>query len=493
VYAYNRTNDQFYASQTINTTHTNVFAVAGTLSRFATCGPDSNVLVYYFSQKTGLYTLNQTVSSVISATGCTALDFAPTELNIVVGRGKNVAVLTRDQNFVYSVSSPLMADDEGVTYAKFTTDGIYFVTGGISTTKLWTRANGFTASSQTLNLGTVSGDWTNNNYRYALGVLQRTPNIDNILQLRATGCTTSQNTTNPTQCNCGASVWSNGTCTTLSCTGVQNSNGAATADGWACVCNTGFVWDANLGVCKTDCSPAVTPNSNGTNYEYLSCFCNSGYFWNYALGVCYVNCAGQANSNGTNFNQSQCNCNNGSLWNSSTGRCEINCTGQANSNGTNLNATYCACNSGFLWNPSVSACYWSCSGAVNSNGTNYNATQCNCNPNTAWNATTLSCNVNCSALNNSNGTNVNATTCFCNASYLYNASASLCYYNCSGISNSPGTNFNATHCNCNASYVWNATANQCWLDCSDNKTNSNGTASSISSCYCNATYVWNTT
>jgi hypothetical protein len=303
VYAYNRTNDQFYASQTINTTHTNVFAVAGTLSRFATCGPDSNVLVYYFSQKTGLYTLNQTVSSVISATGCTALDFAPTELNIVVGRGKNVAVLTRDQNFVYSVSSPLMADDEGVTYAKFTTDGIYFVTGGNST-KLWTRANGFTASSQTLNLGTVSGDWTNNNYRYALGVLQRTPNIDNILQLRATGCTTSQNTTNPTQCNCGASVWSNGTCTTLSCTGVQNSNGAATADGWACVCNTGFVWDANLGVCKTDCSPAVTPNSNGTNYEYLSCFCNSGYFWNYTLGVCYVNCAGQANSNGTNVNPS---------------------------------------------------------------------------------------------------------------------------------------------------------------------------------------------
>jgi hypothetical protein len=52
---YSSSSGQFSVSQVITTTHSDVQRVTGTKSSFATCGPDSNVLIFDLDQNTGLY------------------------------------------------------------------------------------------------------------------------------------------------------------------------------------------------------------------------------------------------------------------------------------------------------------------------------------------------------------------------------------------------------------------------------------------------------
>lgn len=542
VYTYNATSNLFAQTQVIDTgvyPSLGVQKLAATTSRFVTCGAESTILVYYLNLTTGQYVQNQTIAN--TASSCTALDFASLENTFVVGRSNgNIYVFNRDANFVYSSLATSAPHTGGVNYVRFSDDCTYFVTSGVAGgTQLWSRSNSFASSIQTLSEQTVSGDYTINNWMYALGLTGQTPSVDGIYTLRATACpTTAQNTTDPTQCNCATGqTWVNGACTTLTCTGVLNSAGTATADGSACVCNSGFIWDAGLVICIKDCSTSVTPYSNGTNYEYLSCYCNTSFYWDYTLATCAAYCTGLANSNGTSVSATTCACNAGFYWNLTAFACQVNCTGLNNSNGSAVNTTYCYCNTSYVWNFTALQCYFNCSNSsalsngtnanatvcycntslyywndtvmscylncsdtttTLSNGTNLNSTDCNCNTTFVWNTTNLTCWLNCSdtIATLSNGTNVNATACFCPTGYYWNASTLTCWLNCSNTTTASNTtNFNATVCNCNTGYFWNATAVQCWYNCSDVAlTLSNGTNLNSTACYCNSSlYVWNST
>lgn len=428
VYAYNSSTSQWYLNQTLTTAHSGgVAKLSGSLSRFVTCGvSDSNVQVWYFNTTTGYYTTtaNQTIPSGVVAP-CTAIDLAANEQRFAVGQNNGTfAIYERDANFFYSsvATNTTAHGSTPINAVKFTNNAVYLVTSGSSPnnqTNLWTKANSF-STPNTYSINGQSIDWDNVNSQFAIGTYGNVTGINTIQALSANASACPSGTVeslNSSACSCTSpQVWVYGAC------------------GTAVTCNTGYIWDSTLQLCKVNCATSpYNTNSNSTNYEYNSCYCNTGYNWDHINMVCssYITCTGAANSPGTNANSISCNCNSGYIWNSTSNLCVRNCASVNLSTG--LNTT--------------------------------NVTLCNCPTNyyfASWTGIDQGvCQVNCGQYQRAYGSTSDYLTCACINGYTWSSSIPGCTLQCSTMSYSKGTNKNTTACNCQSDYRWDYIIGQC--------------------------------
>jgi hypothetical protein len=167
--------------------------------------------------------------------------------------------------------------------------------------KFWNNYNNWATSFNTT-LNGQSGDYDAKDQQFTVGTYGATATNGTYYTyaMNAINCTNGINPTDNTRCVCPTGqVWFNGGCGALLCsnTSYTNYNGYNITDNnQSCSCNAGYVWDVTLLICKVNCDPTVTPNSNGTNFEYLSCECISYYRWDYTLSQCVPSCTPNCNT-----------------------------------------------------------------------------------------------------------------------------------------------------------------------------------------------------
>lgn len=276
-------------------------------------------------------------------------------------------------------------------------------------------------------------------------------------------------------CGCAAGYMKtpNGNC--FNCR-ISRATGAATADGSACVCNSGFsfVWDASAetGSCQCLAPNILSKNGNG-------CLCNNLTAITLANKSCF-SCSITNNAGGLAKNGSACACDAGYIF-------SLNTTG-----GT------CKCDT----TKALTAGCYACSKVDKSTGDALSATTCKCAGNLifSWYAANGTGSCGCGAGSTVVGTNVTTWKCVCANNYILLGTSCL---SCDIPNNALKTNKTATTCNCDAGYIFSSTSNVPKCSCNtaaailvSNKCfscvlpNGPGTPANTTACKCNATFTW---
>lgn len=279
----------------VNTAHKcGVAKVAASFARVYSIGvSDFTLRVWWLNPTTRVWSLNHTLDGIGNAGNATAFHLSGNRKRVGIGRSNgDIFVLGRpDNNYLWASADNITGVySTPINSLRFTDNGWHLLVAvSNSSVRLHTKADNWASSTPYNAYPGQSIDWDDANKVYTIGFYGNDNGNFTAERLTAANCENSTVNADPSRCNCNSpNVWLQGKCQLLSCTPApfKNYNGFNSTNRNACACDTGYVWDESLILCKKDCNPAVTPNSNGNNYEFLSCGCNAGFQWNYATSAC---------------------------------------------------------------------------------------------------------------------------------------------------------------------------------------------------------------